>query len=238
MTCDRIGLDISAILSASIALLTLVGCTSNESMTGIELTIEPDGTRATEYAQIAATLRTIGVGVWPLALVDVPNDIRSLLDQDGLSQAETEKLRDHFLLDRARLLELVADSGRRPNVPNGGALETTVANQDYGYPQLWVVRDNVDYTRFDRFHVNVADDGTGVDEVLQMLSGEGVVVRSEQPDGTIYNLRLGCSPDACWIFSYDAGSSHIGSLSSATPGTKLVVQAFGPPVWSLRYTDE
>ena len=206
--------------------------------TGIQLQIEGTGVSFETLPEIQAELRRIGVGVWPLQLDDVPDDLRLLLGQGNLTDAETERLRDHFLLSRERLLELVDESGRTPNVPGGGALETTVLNQGYSYPQLWVVQGDVDYTRFDRFHVNVSDDGTGVDEVLQMVSGEGVIVRVQQPDGTVHNLRLDClDENTCWMFSYDAGQSHIGSLSSATPGTKLVVQAFGPPEWALRYTE-
>lgn len=206
--------------------------------TGIQLQIEGTGVAVDTLPEIQAELRRIGVGVWPLPLDDVPGDLRPLLGQTALTEAETARLRDHFLLPRERLLEIVAESGRTANVPGGGALESTVLNQGYSYPQLWVVQGDVDYTRFDRFHVNVSDDGIGVDEVLQMVSGEGVVVRVRQPDGTIHNLRLDCpSESACWMFSYDAGQSHIGGLSSATPGTKLVVQAFGPAEWSLRYDD-
>ena len=36
----------------------------------------------------------------------------------------------------------------------------------YSYPNVWVVQEGIDYSRFDRFHVNAADDGTGVHEVL------------------------------------------------------------------------
>lgn len=221
----------------------LVGsCTMGETptaSTGIQLEIEGAGVSLSTLPEIQAELKRIGVGVWPLRLDDVPDDIGRLLGQTSLTDVETARLRDHFLLSRERLLEIIVASGRTPNVPGGGALETTVLNQGYSYPQLWVVRGGEDYTRFDRFHVNVSDDGTGVDEVLQMVSGEGVVVRVRQPDGTVHNLRLDCPNDSvCWMFSYDAGQSHIGSLSSATPGTKLVVQAFGPTEWALRYVDE
>ncbi|MDH3420296.1 MAG: hypothetical protein OEM78_12565 [Gammaproteobacteria bacterium] len=216
-------------------------CTTREAPstpTGLRLEIEGTGVSWTALEEVQAELRQIGVGVWPLRLDEAPDDIRQLLSQSSLTDEETARIRDHFLLPRERLLEIIAASGRAPNVAGGGALETAVANQDYGYPQLWVVQGDVDYTRFDRFHVNTAEDGTGVDEVLQMLSGEGVIVRVRQPDGTIYNLRVDCSSDeACWMFSYDAGQHHIGSLSSATPGTKLVVQAFGPREWSLRYVE-
>ncbi|NIW24917.1 MAG: hypothetical protein GWN29_10305, partial [Gammaproteobacteria bacterium] len=210
----------------------VAACTSQESadsQTGLRLMIESTDMSWTAVDDVQEQLRQIGIGVWPLDLRDVPADIRGLLAEENLTDEETARARDHFLLSRERLLELVAESGRTPNVPGGGAMETNVANQAYGYPQLWVVQGDVDYTRFDVLHVNTSDDGVGVDEVLQMVSGGGVVVRNRRPDGRIYNLRLDClSADACWMFSYDAGEDHVGSLSSATPGTKLVVQAFGP----------
>jgi hypothetical protein len=43
-----------------------------------------------------------------------------------------------------------------PRVPGGGALTTFVSPHAYSYSQLFVVLDDVDYSRFDRFHVNVA----------------------------------------------------------------------------------
>lgn len=224
-----------------VGIVSLNACTAPdapERPTGIVLEIERTGTSLTTLSEIQDELMRIGIGVWPLPLAEVPADVRQLLRQSNLTDEETALVRNRFLLSRERLLEVIAASGRTPNVPGGGVLETVVANQGYSYPQLWVVEEGVDYTRFDRFHVNVSDNGVGVDEVLQMVSGQGVVVRARRPDGTIYTLRLDCaSEDACWIFSYNAGLTHIGSLSSATPGTKLVVQAIGPAEWSLRYVD-
>jgi hypothetical protein len=185
---------------------------------------------------INAALSTVGAGVWPFDLSAAPPMIRTLVAQPDLSDADKTILLDHFWLPRERLMETLAAAGRDPNVPGGGALETRVANQDYGYPQLWTVRANTDYRRFDRFHVNVSHDGTGVDEVLQMLSGIGVVVQLQTPDGGVLTLRLDCpGAEQGWLITYNGGRPHIGSLSSAMPGTKLVVQAFGPPVWSLSY---
>ncbi len=185
---------------------------------------------------INAALSTVGAGVWPLDFSAAPPTIRALIAQPDLSDTEITHLLDHFLLPRERLMETLAAAGRDPNVAGGGALETGVANQDYGYPQLWTVRADTDYTRFDRFHINVSDDRVGVDEVLQMLSGNGVVVHLQTPNGDVLTLRLDCLGRAQgWRITYDGGRPHIGSLSSAAPGTKLVVQAFGPPVWSLSY---
>ncbi len=225
----------------AIGVCALSGCTTSDgagSATGIRLEIEGTGRSWTALPEIQPMLRDIGIGVWPLPLAELPDDIVPLLGRGTLTDAETQRLRDHFLLPRERLLEIIAASGRAPNVPDGGAMETNVANQSYGYPQLWVVQGDVDYTRFDRLHMNVSDDGIGVDEILQMIAGDGVVVRSEQPDGRVYRLELDCpSASACWLFCYDAGNSHVGSLSGATPGTKLVVQAIGPREWSIRYTE-
>lgn len=185
---------------------------------------------------ISAALSTLGAGVWPLDLSAAPPTIRALIAQPDLSDAEKTNLLDHFLLPRERLMETLVAAGRDPNVAGGGALETGVANQDYGYPQLWTVRADTDYTRFDRFHINVSDEGVGVDEVLQMLSGNGVVVHLQTPDGSVLTLRLDCPCEGQgWLITYDGGRPHIGSLSRASPGAKLVVQAFGPPVWSLSY---
>lgn len=206
---------------------------------GIELEFS-DGKAALKGVEnigaINAALSVVGAGVWPLDLSAAPDRLKVFIAQSVMTAAEIERLRSHFLLSRERLLETLDLAGRTPNVPGGGTLETKVANQDYGYPQIWTVHADTDYGRFDRFHVNVAEDGTGVDEVLQMLSGDGVVVHLKVPDGGVLTLRLDCpGREQGWLITYDGGRPHIGSLSSASPGTKLVVQAFGPPVWSLSY---
>jgi hypothetical protein len=204
--------------------------------TGIRLEFEGDRAALTTLAEIQAALQSLGIGVWPLRLDDVPDDVRRLLGQMTLTDNETTRLRAYFLLSRERLLEIITASGRLPNVAGGGELETTVTNEGYSYPQLWVVQGGTDYTRFDRFHVNVGQDGTGVDEVLQVVSGHGVVVRARTPDGRAQSLHLACPNDSTgWLVSYDGGQPHIGSLSSATPGTKVVAQVIGPKAWELRY---
>jgi hypothetical protein len=97
----------------------------------------------------------------------------------------------------------------------------------------------VDYSRFDRFHVNATEDGTGVDEVLQVLSGSGVVIYLRHSVGTTLTLRLDCpSERSGWLVTYDGGKPHIGSLNSAVSGTKVMVQAIGPAQWVIQYEDE
>ena len=207
--------------------------------TGIRLEFDDRRTSLTGVSEIQSALKKVGLGVWPIELEKAPQAIRKLLDQPILSDQEKTRVRDHFLLSRTRLLEVISLSGRTPNVPDGGALETFVSNEGYSYPQLWLVQRGDDYTRFDRFHVNVAKDGTGVDEVMQLVSGKGVVVRVRNPDGMVHSLTLDTLGNRFgWMVSYNGGAAHIGSLSNATPGAKVVMQVIGPKSFELRYLDE
>ena len=206
-------------------------------MTGLRFEASGSPAVMTDLDDVNRELAAVESKVWPLDLRSAPVDVRRLLARPTLEAAETARVTDHFLLSRERLLEIIAEAGRTPNVPGGGALSTHVDSHGYSYPQLWLVQGGVDYTRFDRFHVNTADDGTGVDEVMQLLSGAGIVIRHRRPDGTVLVLHVDCpGDDAGWLVTYDGGHPHIGSLSSARPGTKALVQAIGPPHWSVRYT--
>lgn len=206
---------------------------------GIQLEFSDARPAPKDLPSINAVLAEIGAGFWPLDLADEPAAIRALLAKPRLSDAEAERVKEHFLLSRERLVETIERAGRRPGTLGGGQLQTFVSPHDYWYPQLYVVQDEVDYGRFDRFHVNVPDEGAGVDEVLQLLSGGGLVVHLRSPRGETLTLRVDCPrPDAGWLGTYDGAIPHIGSLSGAQPGTKALVQVIGPARWSMRYLDD
>jgi hypothetical protein len=203
---------------------------------GVRLEFSDGRPALTSLSQANAAMADVGAHAWPLDLTGVPADVQQLLDQPTLTTAEEERIKAHFLLTRERLLEIIGGAGRKPHVKDGGALSTTVVSHGYSYPQLWVVQGGIDYSRFDRLHVNVADDGTGVDEVLQMLSGRGIVIRQRQRTGAVWTLTLDCPGDgAGWLVTYDGGNPHVGSLTAAAPGTKVLVQAIGPARWDIRY---
>lgn len=199
---------------------------------GIRLQFSDGRPALTSLADINDALADIGSHVWPLDLQHIPAEIHRLLLQPTLTTIEAEKLKAHFLLPRARLLEVISGAGRTPHVQDGGALTTVVSTHGYAYPQLYLVRENDDYSRFDRFHVNVADDGTGVDEILQLLSGRGVVILQRSRSATVLTLRL---DRPGWLVTYNGGNPHIGSLSKADAGTTVLVQIIGPPLWRMRY---
>ncbi len=197
-----------------------------------------DGPALFEIGAVNAALAPFGARVWPLDLREVAPDILVLLAGPTLDDAQSERIKAAFLLPRETLLARLAEAGRSPHVPGGGALETEVANHGYSYPQLFVVEAGADYTRFDRFHVNVAEDGTAVDEVMQILSGGGVRILQRLPGGEAATLTLDCpSGERGWTVTYDGGVSHIGSMSSAAPGTKALMQVFGPARWTMRYEE-
>jgi len=186
-----------------------------------------------------AALRDVGAGVWPLDLSKVAKDVRALLAKTNLDEAEVAHVEKHFLLSMDRLLEITDAAGRKPQVPGGGSNETMVINHGYSYPQLYVVEEGIDYSRFDRFHINVAADGVGVDEVFQVLAGGPFVIHQRLDDGESMTITLNCpTPGHGWLGTYSGTRPHIGSVSSAAAGSKLLVQAFGAPQWNLTYVDE
>ena len=198
-----------------------------------------DGSVLIEIGAVNTALAPFGARVWPLDLSDVVHDIRSLLGRPTLDAADAERIKRALLLSREDLLGKLAEAGRSPHVPGGGALETAVANHGYAYPQLFVVEEGADYSRFDRFHVNVADDGTAVDEVMQVLSGGGVRIFQRLPGEEAVTLTLDCpSTGQGWTVTYDGAVSHIGSMSSAAPGTKALMQVIGPARWTMRYDED
>ena len=146
-----------------------------------------------EIGAVNAALAPFGARVWPLELREAPPDIRALLALPTLDDAQAEENQGGLAaLPRGLCSTSWREAGRSPHVPGGGALETEVANHGYAYPQLFVVEAGADYTRFDRFHVNVAEDGTAVDEVMQILSGGGVRIFQRLPGEEAATLTLDC----------------------------------------------
>ena len=213
--------------------------TERPAFDGLRLTLPGGGAALTDLEAINRALKPLGAMVWRLDLKDQPADIVTLLLQATLSDTEKERLKARFLLSRERLLELIAAAGRRPQLPGGGALSTTVVNHGYSYPQLFLMEAGVDYSRFDRFHVNADEKGVGVDEVMQVLSGGGVTLLQHPPGGGLLKLELDCPNQAQgWIVTYDGAYPHIGSISRCAPGSKILMQIIGPSDWTMRYEDD
>ena len=206
---------------------------------GIRLEFSDGRPFLTDIVEINAVLAEIGSGVWPLDLSGSPDNIQRLLSQPTLIETEAKQVRTHFLLPRERLLKIIAAAGRQPNVPGGGELTTAVSNYGYSYPQLWILQGDEDFSRFDRFHINVSEDGIGTDEVAQLLWGGGLVIHHRLRTGFILTINLDCpSESSGWLITYNGAKPHIGSFSQAMPGTKCLVQVIGPAHWVMRYEEK
>jgi hypothetical protein len=207
--------------------------------TGIRLEFSNGRPTITDVADINRLLATYGSRIWPLDLRGVPEPVRQLLHQPTLNAAESTQVREHFLLSRERLLEIIRQAGRTPQVPGGGNMSTLDSTHDILYPQLYIAEPGVDYSRFDRFHVNVSGDGTGVDEVAQLLTGGGLRVLQQLPDQGVVTLNIDCIGDETgWIVTYDGAIPHVGSISTGQPGMKILVQVIGPAQWEMKYIDQ
>ena len=206
---------------------------------GVRLEFSGGRASLTDLDDINAALSPVGARLRLVDLRGVPSDIRELLGKPTLDEGEAVAVRDHFLLPRERLLGLIEQAGRAPQVPGGGEMSTLDATNGVRYPQLYIVEAGTDYTRFDRFHTNTSDEGPGVDEVVQLLSGGRFRVLQRPPGREAYTLQLDCIADEYgWVLTYDGGYPHIGSLSGGRPGTKLLVQAIGPARWEMRYKEQ
>jgi hypothetical protein len=192
-----------------------------------------DGRTVTGAESANAELAAFGTRVSPIDLTAAPGDVRALLARPKLGHDEAAVVRDAFLLSREQALEAIAAASRTPAVEGGGALETRNVADDVAYPQLYVVDPEVDYSRFDVLHLNSADDGTTLDELVSVVSGGGFVLTQQLPDGRRSTLTVHSEDTTGWRVSY-GGHPHIGSISDAEPGSKLVVQAIGPPSWQAR----
>src|SRR5215468_715354 len=106
---------------------------------GIRLDFASGRAPVTTLAEINATLHPIGFGAWPLDVGAAPAAIRDVIAPPTLTDTELVSVRDHFLLSRERMLEIIEGAGRAPQVEDGGAMSTFDATNGVTYPQLYMV---------------------------------------------------------------------------------------------------
>jgi len=206
------------------------------SETGIRIKFSGDRPDAYTLAEVNAALAPIGSRIWPLDLSNTPPELSQLLEYPALTEAEIQRLKSHFFLSREQLLEVITGAGRTPCIPGGGALSTLDKTNGVQYPQLYIADPTIDYSRFDRFHVNLADDGTGVDEVGQLIAGSGFKFHHQLDSGEILWIELSCpNKTTGWLTTHRGDAPHIGGFTTASAGTKAVVQVIGPESWNMHY---
>ena len=209
---------------------------SQEFNTGVRLEYSDKRPSTTDLSEINHAIAQFGARLMPLNLRTPPSVIRQLLSRKSLTSAESARVLEHFLLSRDRLLEIIKEAGRTPRVPGGGELSTLDLTHDITYPQLHVVTPGGDYSRFGRLHVNTAADGTGVDEVMQVLSGGGVELVQHLPEQGMMTLRIDCiEEETGWVLTYDGIYPHMSNIGESQAGTKILMQIIGPAQWEMKY---
>ncbi|MGV2846079.1 hypothetical protein ACE1OG_19635 [Aeromonas hydrophila] len=184
-------------------------------------------------------LNLIGVNV---VTVDIPNAARPLLEAShrrALTKAEHGALIAAFNLNQGELLEQARLAGREPAVQGGG-----VATEETGvgpYPKVYDLMALDERTRsavlgkYGRMHVNSAEDGTDIDEVMTVVSGGPFRWGFTLQDGSIARFQIdkvGLEDKAVRV-SYHGLGMHAG-LMDAKQGL-LVAFAHGPRAFTMRY---
>ncbi|MFI1213517.1 hypothetical protein ACH4UV_38785 [Streptomyces sp. NPDC020802] len=202
-----------------------------------------DGRPATTGVEaVNEVLRTVGVHI---SQVPVPADAHPILEASrvrALTDDENAELISLFSLHRGDLLAHIQLAGRTPETLRGGFLNTS----EHGvapYPKVYDMKTmdtaarHFVQARFGRLHVNSADHGVGIDEVMTVVSGGPMTWFYRLPDGVVAKLSVGAVEigDPAWRISYPGIRPH-GAFLDAEHGL-IVAYAHGPEKFVMRYEE-
>ncbi|MGL5815010.1 MAG: hypothetical protein ACRCYW_17030 [Aeromonas sp.] len=188
---------------------------------------------------VNAVLNPIGVNVVTIDIPDVAQPLLKSSETRALTRAEHDFLIKTFNLSQSQLLEQARLAGREPAVKGGGVMteETGVGP----YPKVYDMKALDDTTRsavlekYGRMHVNSAEDGTDIDEVMTVVNGGPFRWGFTLKDGSIARFqieRVGLADKAVRV-SYHGLGMHAG-LMDARQGL-MVAFAHGPKTFTMRY---
>ena len=202
-----------------------------------------DGTPVTEgLDNINAVLRSVGVRVSTVFLPEASTPLLKTSQTRALTPEEATKLLSNFPLHRGELLDEIRKAGRRPEAHRGGYL-TTSEDGIPPYPKVYDMKaltpDMMAFLqeKFGKLHVNSAENGMGIDEVMTIVSGGPWTWFFVLPDDVIGKLTLGYVglDGPGWRISYPGLGPHGGFLD-AEYGL-VVAYAHGPKNFVMRYVE-
>ena len=202
-----------------------------------------DGKPATVGLEgINEILSTIGVRVHKVPLPEEAKPILRVSQDRAINEEEAAQLLSIFSLHRGDLLEEIEKAGRKPEAHRGGFLSTSeegVAPYPKVYDMKALTPDVMVYLqdKFGRLHVNSAENGMGIDEVMTIISGGPWTWFFLLPDNVTGKLTLGHVglDGSGWRISYPGLGPHAGFLD---PEHGLVVAyAHGPQNFVMRYEE-
>ncbi len=202
-----------------------------------------DGKPATTGLEsINKVLRSVGVRVSTLPLPEAASPILKASQTRAITPEETAKLLSIFSLHRGELLDEIGKAGRKPEAHRGGYLTTSEIDVP-PYPKVYDMKALSPEVRaflqvkFGKLHVNSAENGMGIDEVMTIVSGGPWTWFFLLPDDVIGKLTLGYvglnGPG--WRISYPGLGPHGGFLDSEYG--LVVAYAHGPKNFVMRYEE-
>ncbi|GKW25905.1 hypothetical protein PEC311524_34990 [Pectobacterium carotovorum subsp. carotovorum] len=188
---------------------------------------------------VNAVLNPIGINV---TTIDIPEAAKSTLkasEHRALAKDEHDLLIKQFYLNQEQLLEQVKLAGRTPAVKGGGVLTEETG---FGpYPKVYDMKAMDEKThkavleKYGRMHVNSADDGTDVDEVMTVVNGGPFRWGFTLKDGSIarFQVEKVSLNDLAVRVSYHGLGMHAG-IMDAKQGL-IVAFGHGPKEFTMRY---
>ena len=188
---------------------------------------------------VNAVLNPIGINV---TTIDIPEAAKSTLkasEHRALTKDEHDLLIKQFYLNQEQLLEQVKLAGRTPAVTGGGVLTEETG---FGpYPKVYDMKAMDEKThkavleKYGRMHVNSADDGTDVDEVMTVVNGGPFRWGFTLKDGSIarFQVEKVSLNDKAVRVSYHGLGMHAG-IMDAKQGL-IVAFGHGPKEFTMRY---
>ena len=234
-----------ASLSLFVILLILpIHVYADQTKTDGTITLSYDDGRpvSTGVENINDVLHSIGVRISTLALPEEALPILEISKTRALNHEEETKLLSIFSLHRGELLDQIAKAGREPEAHRGGFLNTSEESVP-PYPKVYDMKSMTPEVKvylqdkFGKLHVNSADNGMGIDEVMTIVSGGPWTWFFVLPDNVIGKLELGHVglDSQAWRISYPGLVPHGGYLD-AEYGL-VVAHAHGPEKFVMRYEE-
>ena len=228
------------VLSTLVTTNSFAASTSNEGL--LMLSFSDGQSNITGVKSVNAVLRSIGVSVSTVALPNEAKPILTASKKRAVTKTEQQKLLSLFTLHRGELLEQIENSGRQPEAHRGGFLSTSEIGVS-PYPKVYDMKSMTPEVKqflqrkFGKLHVNSAENGVGIDEVMTLISGGDWTWFFVLPGNTVVKLTLGyvTNNSQAWRISYPGLIAH-GAFLDSDYGL-VVAHAHGPKNFVMRYED-
>lgn len=235
-----ITLTLLTVLSAVSATQSFANTPSSEGQ--LTLAFSDGRTAVTGVEDVNKVLHNVGVRVSTLPIPKEAGAIIDISKQRAITANESAQLISMFSLHRGQLLDQIEKAGRKPEAHRGGLLVTSeegVAPYPKVYDMKAMTPEVKDFLaeKFGKLHVNSADNGMGIDEVMTIVSGGSMTWFFRLPDDVVGKLTLGyVSMDGqAWRISYPGLGPH-GALLNSEHGL-VVAYTHGPKNFVMRYDE-